>query len=300
MRQTGQLAIMFADIAGSTQLYETLGDASARELTSSCLDLLKQITERFSGTVIKTIGDEVMCTFPDADSAGEAAICMQEEVESTFMSNGTLLRIRVGFHFGECILEGGDVFGDAVNLAARMAAQAKAEQIITTGETLEHLNEDMQENSRVLISTQVKGKEKPVDICEITWGEEDELTVMGGVSPATEEDLEEVNQTVTFSFGGVDVVVGEDNTSATMGRGKKGTFMVPDHMASRTHVRIEYRRGKVFLIDQSTNGTYITTSTGQVTHVHRDEHHLKGSGVIGLGQRVIPSMPVAVGFKSSS
>ncbi|MEO5365171.1 MAG: FHA domain-containing protein [Magnetococcus sp. WYHC-3] len=297
MKQTGLLAILFADIAGSTRLYETLGDARAREITSTCLDLLKRITVQYSGTVIKTIGDEVMVTFPSADRAGRAAVSMQEDVTDAFMHSGTQVRVRIGFHFGEVILENGDVFGDAVNLAARMAAQAKAEQIITTGETLERLAPDLQQNSRVLISTQVKGKEKAIDICEITWGEEEELTVMGGMGGSAAG--QSATQEVTFRFESNEVKVGEKNPSVTMGRGSNNTIMVPDHMASRSHVRIEYRRGKVFLVDQSTNGTYVTTSQGQITFVHREEHQMEGSGVVGLGQKVTPDMPVAVHYRSN-
>ncbi|MBF0128033.1 MAG: adenylate/guanylate cyclase domain-containing protein, partial [Magnetococcales bacterium] len=101
---------MFADIAGSTQIYEKLGDAKAREITSRCIEVLSETTERYGGRVIKTIGDEVMCTFPTADDAARAAVCMQETVSENASQLGSL-HIRVGFHFGEVILENGDVFG---------------------------------------------------------------------------------------------------------------------------------------------------------------------------------------------
>ena len=74
-RKTTNLAIVFAHIGGgSTRLYETLGDATARELMSQCLNLMTEQTTRFYGTVIKTIGDEIMCTFPSAENATESAI----------------------------------------------------------------------------------------------------------------------------------------------------------------------------------------------------------------------------------
>jgi class 3 adenylate cyclase len=70
------LVILFADISGSTRLYELLGDVRARERTSRCISILTEVTRRHRGTVIKTIGDEVMSTFPSADAAVQAAWAM--------------------------------------------------------------------------------------------------------------------------------------------------------------------------------------------------------------------------------
>ena len=124
-RRSATLAIVFADISGSTRLYETLGDAVARELVSQCLDLMTQQITKHGGTVIKTIGDEIMCTFATGDEAVESAMAMQEVVtEDLPRINPNMpssMTIRIGLHFGPAILEQGDVFGDAVNTAARMA-----------------------------------------------------------------------------------------------------------------------------------------------------------------------------------
>ncbi|MBF8271781.1 MAG: adenylate/guanylate cyclase protein [Magnetococcales bacterium] len=288
-----QLAIMFSDIAGSTRLYEDVGDTKARELTSRCIDLMKKITGDHQGVVIKTIGDEVMCTFPSADLAAEAAVKMQEEVKESQYEWGTQLRIRVGFHFGEVIEENSDVFGDAVNVAARMAAQAKADQIITTGETLDIMSPHLSVDGRELIRTQVKGKLEPIRICELTWGEEEELTIMGGTSGAASAPTTEVIKAV---FQRKEVVVSATSGAVSMGRGKDNTFIVPDSMSSRNHAKIELRRGRTYLVDQSTNGTFVLTTTGEKFLVHRDEHILSGQGVIGLGRAVHSSDPLAVHF----
>ena len=293
MREQRRLAIMFADIAGSTKLYETIGDAKAREVTSRCIALLSRLTEEHQGRVIKTIGDEVMCTFPSADDAAEASVRMQEEVEGQAHELGLQLHIRVGFHFGDVILENDDVFGDAVNLAARMAAQAKGDQIITTGETLDEMSPHLRANSRVLITTTVKGKTQPIQICELTWGEEEELTIMGGGAPV---EVEVANVSLRLSFDGKEVEVNEQNPSITIGRGKTNTFVVPDNMSSRVHAKVEFRRGKIFLVDLSTNGTHVTSANGQNTFVHRDEHIMEGRGVIGLGRQVSSSDDLAVHF----
>ncbi len=79
--KTTNLAILFADVSGSTHLFEVLGDATARVKVAECLDLLTEVTKEHNVTVIKTIGDEIMCTFPTADDAAKAAIGMHEALE---------------------------------------------------------------------------------------------------------------------------------------------------------------------------------------------------------------------------
>ena len=73
-RKAATLAIVFADISGSTRLYESLGDQTARQLIAECLEVMTEQVAKYSGTVIKTIGDEIMCTFPSANQAVEAAM----------------------------------------------------------------------------------------------------------------------------------------------------------------------------------------------------------------------------------
>ena len=72
-----ELAILFADVVGSTRLFEELGDVRARDMIATCIDVMRTATERYNGTVIKTMGDEVMSTFPCADEALNAAAQMQ-------------------------------------------------------------------------------------------------------------------------------------------------------------------------------------------------------------------------------
>ncbi len=299
MKETRKLAIMFADISGSTRLYEQLGDTQARDITSRCLAIMSEVIAEFHGHVVKTIGDEIMCTFPGANDAGHAAIKMQESVSGYPFAPGVTLQIRVGFHFGEVIQETdetkSDVFGDAVNLAARMAAQAKAGQIITTGETLESAAPDLQSGSRMLISTTVKGKLKPVDIYEVTWGEEEELTIMGGMDLAA-ASMATPKLSLRLSCGSKELTLTQENPSASMGRGTQNQMVVPDNMASRLHAKVEFKRDRFVLVDQSTNGTYVLEEDGEVVFVHRDERVLQGVGYIGLGQKPERNSPTTVRF----
>ncbi len=276
------LAILFADISGSTSLYEALGDTVARTITSSCVAALSAITTRHQGRVIKTIGDEVMCTFPDADLAAQAALSMQEGVKVQSPSWGRPLQIRVGFHFGEVIEERGDVFGDAVNVAARIAGQAKADQILTTSATRDYLDHALRAKMRLVESTRVKGRIQQLEIHELTWGEPEEVTTFARAFNF--DDLDEPGVSAELTVGGRAIHVDDHSQVITLGRGKMADVFVDAVTASRLHARIELRRGRIFVVDQSTNGTFVVLGNGD-HYLHRDELELEGEGRIGLGAK---------------
>src|ERR1700727_1488321 len=75
-----ELVVLFADVVGSTRLFEMMGDLRARDMVTACVDVMRRATEQHNGTVIKTIGDEVMATFPTADDALNAAAQMQKQI----------------------------------------------------------------------------------------------------------------------------------------------------------------------------------------------------------------------------
>ena len=124
-----EATILFADICGSTRLYEQYGDVQARQLVSQVLNALTDETSRYAGTVIKTIGDEIMCRFPDAEQAVRAACDMHRVLKEEATLAKRNIAIKIGLHHGPVLLENNDVFGDGVNVAARMASLAKADQI---------------------------------------------------------------------------------------------------------------------------------------------------------------------------
>lgn|SRR5690554_3639583 len=278
-----KLAILFADIVGSTRLYDSLGDERAREIVSVTLKLLAEVVARYKGTVIKVIGDEIMCTFDDAETATKAACDMQETMEEAIQDGATEVpvTIRVGYHYGPCIMEDGDVHGDAVNVSARMAAQAKSRQIITTAETLKQLSSVLQENSRVVDYAAIKGKGE-MEIVEIIWQEEDVTRMQVDLASVTGGGAQ-VSQ-LQLEYRDTRVLLGPERESAVLGRSATCDIPVAETLASRQHIRIELRRDKFVLVDQSTNGTYVQHSDGTQAFVRREEMVLTGEGVISLGR----------------
>jgi len=296
--KTISLAIMFADIAGSTKLYDTLGDQVARTKVAATIETMSDITRANKGTVIKTIGDEVMCTFPTAENAGTAAWEMQETFEEEAESNtdGSPVSVRIGMHFGPAILEGGDVFGDAVNIAARMAAQAKAKQIITTQDTLDKLPPAMRASTRFVDHAPIKGKKEEIDIFEIIWQEEDVTRMATGMiidRPTPEAKL-------CLTYNGETFELSKARPGLMMGRSQNCDLTINEKLASRQHVRIELRRDKFFIVDQSTNGTHVIIEGASEEFLRREEIHLNGSGRISLGRGFSEDPDEIVEFKLTS
>lgn len=289
-------AILFADVAGSTRLYEKLGDRAAREAITALLERMTAVAERYSGILVKTIGDEILCRFPTAERSVSAAIAMQETLAADTTS-AVKLQMRMGMQWGPVILESGDVFGDAVNVAARMSAIARAGQIITTRETVQALPETLAEKTRLFDTTQVKGKQDSLVIYEVMWEEEDGATVFaastgagGSATPSApmQLTLQYQDQAYTLALG----------DSANMGRADSCEITVASPLASRVHARIESRRGKFVFIDQSTNGSYVRTEDGNVVYLRREELPLWGKGVISLGATLDENIGHWVSFAS--
>ena len=166
-----ELAILFADVVGSTKLYEALGDVRARDTVGHCVDVMGQATENNSGTVIKTMGDEVMSSFPTADDALNAGSQMQQAISDNpdFADGEVEVTIRVGCHYGPVVLENRDIFGAAVHTANRMTSQAKPGQIITTQVLVEKLGKDWKENVRQIDIASIRGQSEEIALFEVLW-----------------------------------------------------------------------------------------------------------------------------------
>lgn len=286
-----EVAILFADVVGSTQLYDQFGDTRASETVAHCLDIMKDATVQFNGTVIKTIGDEVMSTFPTVDEAMSAASQMQQSISSG--DSEIQVSIRVGCHFGPVVEEQNDIFGAAVHTANRMTSQAKSKQIIISGPTVEKMSPEWRVQTRQIDVATVRGRTDEVALYEVLW-QPDEATRM---LPTIEWDSKMKSATrLTLGFRGQSLVVDENRKGINMGRADDNDMVVKGNLVSRIHARIEMRRGKFILIDQSTNGTFLENADGEEVFIRRDSTELKGEGIIGLGRVAKAGTSLAVHY----
>jgi len=289
-----ELAILFADVVGSTRLYELMGDLRARDMVSICIDVMRSATEQRHGTVIKTMGDEVMASFPSADEALNAAAQMQKQISThaQLKVDGQPVAIRIGCHFGPVVLEARDVFGSTVHTANRMTSQAKAGQIITTAATVEHLSPEWRAGCRLIDTAPIKGQGNEVPLYEVLWQTEDVTSMV----PAIALKGRQAGARLRLRWLDQEVVVDDRRPSVTIGRAEDNDLIVKGNLISRLHARIELSRNKLVLIDQSTNGTFVQTLGGEESFVRRDSLQLKGEGMIGLGRLPEPDSAQTIRF----
>ncbi|MEO0997353.1 MAG: adenylate/guanylate cyclase domain-containing protein [Pseudomonadota bacterium] len=297
MTRDVEVAILFADVVGSTELYEALGDDRARETVSECLTIMRQATEQHTGKVIKTIGDEVMATFDDVNDAMNAAAAMQTQISDndSLGADGHRVSIRIGCHYGPVVHENRDIFGAAVHTANRMTSQAKARQIIVTGSTVELMNPEWQSVARQIDLAPVKGKRDEVALFEVLWSPEEATSMLPTIGWETRP--ESGSAALVLSFRGQTVEVNDNQKSVTMGRADENEVVVKGNLISRVHARIEMRRGKFVLIDESTNGTFIQNVRGEEIFVRRDSTEITGEGIIGLGRVAKPGTALAIHYQ---
>ena len=286
------LAVLFADIAGSTKLYDTLGDTQAKKMVDECIAVMRGVVAQYGGRVIKTIGDEVMCVLPNADAGCLAVTDMQLKISALPAVSGVKRAIRAGFHAGPVIEENGDVFGDSVNLAARMAGLAKAMQIITTQATVDQLSPMLRASTRPIAALAVKGKGDDVAVCEVIWQGGEELTTMA--APSAIASVRQIS--LRLQLGTTVLLLDQARAGIVLGRDAACEMVVADRMASRQHARIERRGDKFFLIDQSSNGTYVAFAGAEEVALRREETMLRGSGRIAFGRSVALSDDDTVAF----
>jgi adenylate cyclase len=280
--EPGRLAtVLFADVSDSTKLYETLGDKIAHAAIGGCIEAMKRATMAAGGRVVKTIGDEVMSIFRMPDAAAAAAAEMQAAVDQMPIVSGAKLGLRIGFHGGPVIQKDNDVFGDTVNLAARLVATAVKGQIITSSSTASLLNPVIRSSMRELYKIQVKGKAEEVILCEMVWRRTDEDTTVFATGRLKSSVPTSV---LRLKYHGKELTRRRDNDTVDIGRDTDCGIAIADHMASRRHCTIERRQDKWLLKDHSTNGTFVTFEGDTELLLRREEITLRKHGWIACGQ----------------
>jgi adenylate cyclase len=271
-----QLSILFADIVGSTEIYERLGNEVARETVEKCLTLLRDTVNAFRGKVIKSLGDGILCSFDSQEEAVWAAVRICQKVGNDETA------IRIGIHYGDVIEENNDVFGDAVNTAARIAALAKPSEVLISREIGEHLPVIMHRIVQRVPPVSVKGKREPLELFAIltadTKAQEPQFDLDKTI---TIENLGPSKGDLELTYGSKKITL-KPGSELTLGRDPTSGLVVPTEHVSRMHAKIFFRQGKFVLLDQSSNGTYVVPHLSKL-HLLREEAILHGSGLIYLG-----------------
>lgn len=285
MPQTVTCTVLFADLRGSTSLYESLGNAEAASVVTHSVAVVGRIVEGHGGRVIKTLGDGLMAVFPEPVPAVRAAEEVHDSLERMMgaprNSQQPVLRVQIAAAHGEMIEVSGDCFGDAVNVAARLLDHCGDNETLVTAQTRAPLPAEMRERFRRLERLHLRGRVEPVEAwrLESRRNSADSMSTMFGDSaPAT------VPEGIRLSCDGISRIHTLRSLPVILGRSHEATYCLDDNRVSRLHARIEWHGGTFQLTDMSANGTYVRFGRqSEVITLRRGACTLHGRGVICLG-----------------
>ena len=289
MTRISDRTVLFADLRGSTALFETLGNAEATSVVTHCVSALGGAVSSYEGHVVKTLGDGLMAVFDDSLPAVQAAMLMHEVLEG-MVSRGSergassglrALRLQVGLARGEVVEIRSDCFGDAVNVAARLLDHAGDNETLLTVEVLQGLPLELRSRFRSLDRLVLRGRAEPVQVHVLGGrrGAASEMaaTQFGDVGSVAEPDG------LRLMWAGQQRVFASQQTPVVLGRSPQATFCVDDGRVSRSHARVDWHSGSFQITDLSYNGTYVRFNDGEIVSLRRGSCTLHGSGEIGLG-----------------
>ena len=289
MTKVFECSVLFADLRGSTSMYEKLGNTDATAVVTQSVSLLARIVVVHGGHVVKTLGDGLMATFPSASAGIAAADDMHDSLarvgaagDDGVDSRSMPLKLQVGLAHGEVVEMAGDVFGDAVNVAARLLDHAGDNETLATASVVGGLDEWEKSRFRSLDRMQLRGRVEPVHVhlleAKRRFGDT-AATAFGNMAPAAPEPegIRLVWLDLNRVFAGV-------NLPVVLGRSPQATYIIDDDRVSRSHARIDWHGGTFQLTDLSYNGTYVRFDNDpEMISLRRGACTLHGSGVIGLG-----------------
>lgn len=271
------VSVLFADMSGSVSMYAARGDAVAFKLNSTLLSLMERQVKGVSGQVIRCVGDGILALFDHSVDAVKAAANVLGEIDSNDSTlNREGIRVRAGISSGPVVLGGTDIYGDIVNIAARLAALARPSEILLSGSAFEELPEDVRRSARLIDKLQLRGRPEPVLVYQYLW-KPDDMTVAYRARPKT------ALTTLEVTFRDKVFIVGIDRPRLTLGRAADNDVSVQSDTVSRYHATITHRGDQFVLTDSSTNGTFVETANRSTSRLLREDFSLLGSGRIHLG-----------------
>jgi adenylate cyclase len=296
LNQNTPQAIMFADVSGSSALYKQLGNQQAKAIVDDAVSHMAATTIVHEGTVVKTIGDEVMARFDSANTACRVAIAIQQRSSREFAEIG--LGIRIGIAFGDTLVTPNDAFGDTVNDAAFVAHIARANQIVLTQGVIDQLNPTLMHQCQLFDRVNIKGDSQKTIIYRLAWETSSQNDFSTQVMHTHEITKFVANFQLTLKMGDQLINILPDQTPFSIGRDlNKVDLGMNNSVCSREHCHIAFRRGKYVLVDHSTNGTYVHEENKIAIYLRREEAPLQGTGVISVGQQVDPANPWLIHYQ---
>lgn len=274
--EKSEISILLADVTGSTALYAQVGDAEAHSQINRCLGEIRRVIGREGGNFIHSKGDDVLCTFTNPNAALIAAHGI------LLINRRNRLSIHAGLHHGSVIRTDNDIFGDCVNVCARLASLANPGEVLVSQNMADNLSVQHHASLRVLDDIVFKGKDEAIRVYSMTLKATTMHTEIGDLQnllsqlPANASDAE---ISIELKYGKRTLIC-TDSSSVTIGRSGTSDLVVDQPWVSRQHATISVIRNKAQLVDRSSGGTYITMGDNPELPVLRETVLLIGTGTI--------------------
>jgi adenylate cyclase len=291
MTRVVERTVLFADLRGSTSMYETLGNTDATAVVTQSVALLARIVVNHAGRVVKTLGDGLMAMFTTPGAAVAASDEMHESLERigapgdrglATHARAVPLKLQVGLAHGEVVEMSGDVFGDAVNVAARLIDHAGDNETLVTSTVLEGLDDVGQARFRSLDRMQLRGRVEPVHVYLLEAARrfgDTAATAFGDIAAPSPEP-----EGIRLVWLDQNRIYAGTSLPLILGRSPQATYIIDDTRVSRSHARIVWHGGTFQLTDLSYNGTYVRFDHDpEIIGLRRGSCTLHGNGTIGLG-----------------
>lgn len=293
--------VVFADIVGSTSLFETLGNERAAAAVTALTQWIGESMETHGGHVVKKLGDGVLGLFGDAAAAVAAMGAVMRTHHLAMEARPDTLRqsIRVGLARGELVEVEGDCYGDAVNMASRLCERAGPGEIWATDVSVQAAGVVPGMHFIRLGRMDVRGKSDPLMMYQVQWREDQEpdSQTMQAVLSSSMAMLDTGTALISLSWEGSVHSFSSDDMPVEIGRSTQVQLSLQDPRVSRLHARIDWRNGAFLLTDVSSFGTWVQFE-GSDTQVQlrRDSCLLHGAGRVALGVSFAVTGAPAVGF----
>jgi len=280
--QQRRLIVMFADVSGSTALFERLGDKEAMHAVERCLKRMKRSIDGYKGKTVQIVGDELLAAFEQAEDACQAAIDMQQRIADLPPVSGLKLTIRIGLHYGEVLEEGERLSGPAITTAARIAGIARRDQILCSSSLVGTLPKPTVIAADAMPDLgSVQEDDTSLPLFQIHWpsyqgGGHSLLSSLPPLEPPASGRL-------CLRYRGKAFLLDEKTPVLTIGRDLGCKLVVDDRKASRQHARIERQDDGFYLVDTSTNGSFVAINGRQEVLVRRHDMPLEQTGRITFG-----------------
>jgi adenylate cyclase len=266
-------AVLFADVSGSTSLYQAIGDQAAFAAIQAFLQTLRSTIVRHEGVFVKTSGDDVLCWFHKAPNAVAAANQMMQAT-----SDGDL-EVHAGLEWGSFVCVQNDIFGDCVNAAARLCALANQRELLVGALCFEHLDGEDRAKFVSISPLRLRGRREAASIHSLQMAETGDRTHFSHLTSEAHATWDAL-----VEYEGQQWRITEGDV-LTVGRLADNTVLVPHRSVSRLHATVRLTNGLVEFEDHSSTGSAVIKETGEQLVALRQTVVLSGKGTVFLGAK---------------